>query len=181
MYSSKYQKLALKWNKYQWINKWTKRYIRSLYCVLILWFLIWYSFKVENVIFPVCRKWDMYTSGYRFSDSSVITHTAHTQFIHLPVLLIQICCNSWALRKKHEKNRYTDIAHFVPCGLSPTTACNREQRNRWNLVIQWSLVLRLPLIEKKAALQDNGKKIPFSSTFSYLEILCPIVTFVYHP
>ena len=41
-----------------------------------------------------------------------------------------------------------------------------------------SLVLRFPLIEKKAALSHKGKKSQFFLLFPNLEILCPIFTFI---
>ena len=71
--------------------------------------------------------------------------------------------------------------NFVSCGLSLTMACIREQKSRWNWVIQGSLILRLPLIEKKATLWYNGKKSCFRQIFPDLEILCPIITFVLLP
>ena len=42
--------------------------------------------------------------------------------------------------------------------------------------------MRLPLIEKKAALQYNGEQILFFHLFCpNLEILCPIVTYILLP
>ena len=88
------------------------------------------------------------------------------------------------VKKYPEKNCNTNVVHFVPCGLSLTTACNSEQRSRRNwfyAIMQWSLILRLPLIEKKVVLQHNGEKSCFHLLFPDLEILCPIVMFILLP
>ena len=85
------------------------------------------------------------------------------------------------VKKYPEKNRNTNLVHFVSCRFFLTTAYNLEQRSRWNWVMQRSLVLKLPLSEKRAALRYNGEKSRFRLLFSYLEILCPIITFVLLP
>ena len=90
-------------------------------------------------------------------------------------------CLFGIVKKYPQNNRNTNVAHFVSCGLSLTMACNREQRSRQNWVMQSSLVLRLPLIEKKAALWYSGEKSCFHLLFPDIEILCPIITFVLLP
>ena len=149
---------------------------------------------LDLVVFSISRKchfslswkWDKYTCWVLFQ--WFLSHYSHsTQFIHLHVLLIQICCNSWGknmfwmfriVKKYSKKNHNTNILLFVSCGLFLTTACNREQRSRWNWVKQSSRVLRLPLMEKKAALRYSGKKSHFRPLFPDLEVLCPKIMFI---
>ena len=155
--------------------------------------MIWWcsvKYEVKNAIFLVCRKWDKYTCRVLFQ-WFLSNYSYSTEFIHLHVLLVQICCNSWGknmlwlfgtVKKKYpEKNRNTNVIHFVSCRLSLTTACKHEQSSRQNWIIQRSLVLRLPLTEKKAALQYDGKKSHFHLLCPNLETLCPFVTFVLLP
>ena len=128
-------------------------------------------------------------AGYRFSDSSVITHTAHNSFICM-------CCWYKFVVIHEEKNNMfwlfwiventlRKIVTWMLYTLSPvgslTKACNREQRSRWIWVMQGSLVLRLPLIEKKAELWYSGKKSCFCLLFHNLKILCPIILFILLP
>ena len=84
------------------------------------------------------------------------------------------------VEKYPKKNCNSNVVHFVPCGLSLTMACNCEQRSRWNWVMQRSLVLRLTLIEKKAALWYNGEKshlyLLFPRPRNPLFILLPIIS-----
>ena len=123
--------------------------------------------------------------GYRFIDSSVITHS--TQFIHQHVLLIQICCSSWGKNMFWlfgiVKNTLRKIVTRTLCSLFPVgfllpwlvTMKRRAEKNGLHKEASFWDCLSF---KRKQHYGTMAKNPVFVYFFPDLQILCLIITFI---